>query len=86
MNGDSAAIQQAVADGIREGMSRMGEELSRAVGDAVREAMGGNGIGEQSESPMEQRVREIRDSLDLYQQLLEDIAANVAAIQQDGGV
>ena len=80
MTGDSAAIQQAVADGIRDGMTQMSGELSRAVGDAVREAMGVD--GSQSESPAEQRTREIRDVLDRFEILIEGIAANVAQIQQ----
>lgn len=85
MSENPIQIQRAVAEGIREGMDRAAESIARAVADAVRESMGSDQTQAQTESVEASRMREIRDVLDRFEILIEDLAANVQTITQNGG-
>lgn len=56
-------------------MDRLSSELPRAIATAIVEAMAER-EDEAREDPMVERVREIRDTLDRFEILLEDISRN----------
>lgn len=79
---DDAAMRQAITDGVREGMREMLPELSRAIADAMQNQT--QGIDVDQESVLEQRVGDVRDTLDRFEILLETIESNTRQALNDG--
>lgn len=83
---ESGDIRAAVQDAMREASQELVRDIAEAVARGVRDGLSSRGIrdGEPTQS-MDQQVTAIRDTLNLFETLLEEIAQNTTP-QSEGGL